>query len=497
MADLAIAKSAPATATSGTDITYSLTVTNNGPSTSSGGTVTDVLPAQVSFVSAGAGCTNTAGTVSCSVGALTLSATQTFTIVVHINPAATGPIANTATVTATNSLEDTSAANNAAVATTTAQRVADLAITKSAPDTATSGTNITYHLVVTNNGPSISSGGTVTDVLPAQVSFVSASAGCTNTAGTVTCNFGTLVPSSSVSFDIVVHMSVVTTGAVTNTASVRGNDTDTSPANNTAPATTVVSPQTTPGKVTGGGVIDVPGGKANFGFVAQRKTTGGPVSGNLNYLDHASGRHVHGPITSLTIIGNSAEFAGSCGPSCTFYVAVQDNGEPGAGKDMFNITVTASPPYTVGGTIRSGNIQVHGDDLPAPNGSAVSCAGEGIFPAGSTFNGVPLNGVHFGSGVGLPGDSSAAGDFQALLLGTSLLGQPQNINVVGRASSGSVNADGTTTFLGLGTVEMGNGTPPLTGVPFSVTATTQGLRIILGSTALPAATLTAGSITPP
>src|SRR5204863_208921 len=270
MADLAIAKTAPATATSGTNIPYSLSVTNNGPSTSSGGTVTDVLPVQVSLVSASAGCTTTAGTVTCNFGTLAASATQTFTIVVHINPAATGPIANTATVTATNPLEDTSAANNSSVATTTAQRVADLSITKSAPATATSGTNITYHLVVTNNGPSISSGGTVTDVLPAQSLLDAAPACCTTTAGTVTCNFGTLVPSSSVSFDIVVHMSVVTTGAVTNTASVRGNDTDTSPANNTAPATTVVSPQTTPGKVTGGGVIDVPGGKANFGFVAQR-----------------------------------------------------------------------------------------------------------------------------------------------------------------------------------------------------------------------------------
>src|SRR5439155_21807813 len=105
--------------------------------------------------------------------------------------------------------ESSSSATAAAV---TVLAVADLAITKSAPAEATSGTNISYHLVVTNNGPSTSSGGTVTDVLPAQVSFVSA-AGCINTAGTVTCSFGTLVPSSSVSFDIVVHISVVTTGA--------------------------------------------------------------------------------------------------------------------------------------------------------------------------------------------------------------------------------------------------------------------------------------------
>src|SRR5439155_668400 len=155
MADLSVAKSAPATATSGTNITYTLTVTNNGPSTSIGGTVTDVLPAQVSFVSASAGCTNTTGTVTCSVGTLAPSATQTFTIVVHINPAATGPIANTATVTATNPPDDASATLSPHVAPPTAQRMADLSIAKSAPDTATSGTNITYHLVVTNNGPSI------------------------------------------------------------------------------------------------------------------------------------------------------------------------------------------------------------------------------------------------------------------------------------------------------------------------------------------------------
>ena len=68
---------------------------------------------------------------------------------------------------------------------------------------------------------------------------------------------------------------------------------------------------------------------------------------------------------------------------------------------------------------------------------------------------------------------------------------------MGRASSGSVNPDGTATFSGLSTVDMGNGTPPLSGVPFSITATTHGLQLILGNTLLPMATLTAGSITLP
>jgi len=122
-------------------------------------------------------------------------------------------------------------------------------------------------------------------------------------------------------------------------------------------------------------------------------------------------------------------------------------------------------------------------------------AGAGIFPSGASLNGIPLNGLQFGKGVDIPGDGSATGDFQALLLGTSLLGQPQKINIVGKASSGSLNPDGSAIFAGLSTVDMGDGTAPLTGVPCSITATTQGLQLILGNTTLPATTLTAGSIT--
>src|SRR5437016_5015795 len=139
-----------------------------------------MLTEQMSCVSASAGCTNAGGTVSCTVGSLAPLASQTFTIVVHISPTATWPSTSPHTVTASDSTEDACSANLSATATTTAQRAADLGITKSGPGTATSGTDITYTLVVTNNGPSTSSGGTVTDVLPAQVSFVSASAGCTN-----------------------------------------------------------------------------------------------------------------------------------------------------------------------------------------------------------------------------------------------------------------------------------------------------------------------------
>src|SRR5207248_3614200 len=135
-------------------------------------------------------------------------------IVVHIDSTRTGPIATPATVTAANATEDTNTGNNSSTATTTAQRVAHLPIFKPAPSPSSAGTDITYTLTVTNNGPSASSGGTVTDVLPAQVSFVSASAGCTSTAGTVSCSVGTLAAGATQPLTIVVHINPAATGPI-------------------------------------------------------------------------------------------------------------------------------------------------------------------------------------------------------------------------------------------------------------------------------------------
>src|SRR5439155_5858015 len=120
--DLSIVMTAPATASAGTDFTYTLPVTNYTLFPYTTLFRSDVLPAQVSFVSASAGCTNAAGTVTCNFGTLAPSATQTFTIVVHINHTATAPIANTATLTATIPTEDTNTGNNSSTATTNAQR---------------------------------------------------------------------------------------------------------------------------------------------------------------------------------------------------------------------------------------------------------------------------------------------------------------------------------------------------------------------------------------
>ena len=105
-------------------------------------------------------------------------------------------VTNTAHVQANE--PDPNSGNDTGSETTNVIRHTDLAMDKrdDASD-AVAGTNYTYTLEVTNGGPSDSSGGTVTDTLPAHWQFVSSSnASCSGNASdpeTVTCTAGPLV----------------------------------------------------------------------------------------------------------------------------------------------------------------------------------------------------------------------------------------------------------------------------------------------------------------
>ena len=99
--DLSITKSGPATATEGNSFTYTLTVLNSNSATgaATGVSVTDVLPAGVTFVSASAGCTGTS-TVTCAGADIPVGGSDTFTIVV--NAGAPASVSNSADASATN-----------------------------------------------------------------------------------------------------------------------------------------------------------------------------------------------------------------------------------------------------------------------------------------------------------------------------------------------------------------------------------------------------------
>ena len=132
-ADLSIAKSAnPTTVDAGQSLTYTLTATNGGPDTATSLTVSDTLPGNVTFVSAGAGCGESGGTVTCTAASLANGANVPFTITVTA-PSAGGTISNTATVTS--STTDPNASNDSVTLVTTVNDSADLSIAKSANPT--------------------------------------------------------------------------------------------------------------------------------------------------------------------------------------------------------------------------------------------------------------------------------------------------------------------------------------------------------------------------
>jgi uncharacterized repeat protein (TIGR01451 family) len=152
----------------GTSNTYTITVTNNGPSTVSSLTLTDTIPAALlnpNFApSAGAYDTN-AGVWS----GLSLAGGRsvTLTLTGTIDPNATGTISNTVTVAPPAGTTDTNSANDTATDNDTTP-VADLAVTVTdGTASVVPGTSNTYTITVTNNGPDTVSSLTLTDTIPA------------------------------------------------------------------------------------------------------------------------------------------------------------------------------------------------------------------------------------------------------------------------------------------------------------------------------------------
>lgn len=236
MADLGITKEAPITATVGSTLVYTLTVVNNGPDDANSVVVTDTLPLSMTYVSDDSGCANNSGVVTCALGTVTNG--QSVVIEITAMASAEGTAVNTATVTS--ALIDDVPANNTATATTlvitSGASLADVAISKTAPLTANVGENITYTLVITNNGPFTATGVMVTDTLPISVTYVSNDSGCVNSSGVVSCDLGDLVSGASVTIQIVVM--VDSAGTLTNVAIVDSQTLDPIPSNNSASATT-------------------------------------------------------------------------------------------------------------------------------------------------------------------------------------------------------------------------------------------------------------------
>jgi uncharacterized repeat protein (TIGR01451 family) len=202
------------------------------------------------------------GTVDLSVNGLPADAMASFTppsvVIADTTPQTSTLTVSTATTTPVGMFPLSITASSGtqqhmtAVTLVVATDSADLSLTKTgSPNPVAVGTNLTYTISATNQGPAVATGVQVMDTPPGGAVFVSATptqGECSGDSSGVTCSIGTLDVGSSATVTMVVTPQTV--GSVSNTATVTGDQSDPNPDNNSATAVTMV--------IVGGGMpVDV------------------------------------------------------------------------------------------------------------------------------------------------------------------------------------------------------------------------------------------------
>jgi uncharacterized repeat protein (TIGR01451 family) len=171
IADLALTKTADNTDPKPNDVvTFTITLKNNGPDAATSPSVNDAVPAGFTVLSTSPS-QGTYTTPTWTVGPLANSASATLVIVARLT--GTAPQVNTAIAT-NPSQQDPNTGNNQQSVTITPQR-AELTIIKTVAATPVNVTgNAVFTVTVSNAGPSAATNVTVTDLLPAGLTFAGA-----------------------------------------------------------------------------------------------------------------------------------------------------------------------------------------------------------------------------------------------------------------------------------------------------------------------------------
>lgn len=271
--DITVTKTVnPAAVPAGQALTYVITTPNNGPSRADNVIITDLLPLNVTFVSAtpsvgtcgttpGVNTVTTAApanrTLICNLANIDNGAQQTVTVIVKPTTATRGTtLTNNVTVaTDTQEVVGGAANNTAAVDADVLVPILDLVLNKDdSIDPVAVGDDTVYTVRVTNSGPSTAELVEITDVLPTMgsglsfQSVVSSQGSCGTVpavnaiGGTVVCQMGTIAAGNSET--ITVTMKGTVKGVFTNNASVTSTESlvgfDVLPANNAVGENTTV-----------------------------------------------------------------------------------------------------------------------------------------------------------------------------------------------------------------------------------------------------------------
>ena len=234
--NLTITKTADdASVNAGSDIGFTVTLSNAGPGSATGVSISDPLPGgtgvdwSIDSNTPASSCSisGTAPTQTLSCGPATVASGGSVTVHVtsHTTSASCGTYDNTASFTTTND-----GTGNASASTTV--DCPDVFVTKTADAPLVEGGDaIGFLITVGNNGPGTANGVTLTDTLPTNggldwtIDLIDglapgAQPPCSIAAGVLTCDFGSLAEGASHTVHVTSPTDATSCGAVNNTATV-------------------------------------------------------------------------------------------------------------------------------------------------------------------------------------------------------------------------------------------------------------------------------------
>src|SRR5438105_171151 len=232
------------------DAQFLVQFSNGSTSQATNVVLTSTIPVNSTFVSAtspfgGGSCTQSAGTVTCNWPSI--GASSTYYAYITVTPTAAGSLSLTSTVSATQS--DPNTFNNSGSKAVTVNSQIDLGITSMSvsPDPITLGTgNVQFFVQFTNNGTSQATNAVLTSTIPANSTFVSAttpvgSGSCSQSAGTVTCNWASIGASSS--YYAYITVTPTAGGVLTLSSTVSATQSDPNTSNNSGSKAVTVNSQ--------------------------------------------------------------------------------------------------------------------------------------------------------------------------------------------------------------------------------------------------------------
>ena len=244
-ADLTVDVSdAPDPVVAGTNLTYSVTVMNEGAGESTNSALDVTLDPGLTLVSASLPppvgisnqgvvvCTPDGNSVSCELGTIAPAGSTPVAIVATVGPGQTTSLSSQFDVST--DLDEQDETDNTETEVTTVSTSADLSVSKTdSSDPVGTGSLLTYMLSATNLGPSNASGVVIQDALPGGVTLFSSSPSC-SLDGALFCALGNLNVGQSKQVTVSVTVDAPPGTTLTNTASVSGAQSDPNGSNNSA-----------------------------------------------------------------------------------------------------------------------------------------------------------------------------------------------------------------------------------------------------------------------